>query len=384
MSAHVPRLKARVLTVFLLVGLPMLAVGVGLVLAIGRTQLSDRFGQHLQDVAQQTAAGVDAYLSRRLVDVALLGREPELRRMAQAGSSVPFDRAKAAAADDAWLKAVVDNPASRFLADIVSHDAMAGYREVVLTDRFGRVVAASSPPSSSFYGDADWWKAVTAEGGRARVTMTDVRWDERARTHAIAFSVPVPATDSEALAGVLTVVADSRELLAMVGSVQLGATGEAVLLRDNGSIVYSRRAADPNARFFALETFKQQAERLRLGGPDALAHYRAPAPPDDSPWLVGLAASQLGRTYPNASWIVAVSQSEAEVLAPVDKLGWYLVGVFALVAFVILAAALYISMKQAAPAVDVDMHLVRHPGVAHVGEVEPEEEVEAEPAPVRR
>jgi hypothetical protein len=170
----------------------------------------------------------------------------------------------------------------------------------------------------------------------------------------------------------------------MVGGVQLGATGEAVLLRDNGSIVFSRRASDPNARFFALETFKQQLERMRVGGPDTAAYYRASAPPENNPWLVGLAASQLGRAYPNASWVVAVSQSEAEVLGPIDRLGWYLFAVFAIVALVILAAALYISMKQAAPAVDVDMHLVRHPGVAHVGDVGPDEDVDAEPAPVRR
>jgi hypothetical protein len=384
MTAHVPRLKARVLTVFLLVGLPMLAVGVGLVLAVGRSQLSNQFGRHLQDVAQQTAAGVDAYMSRRLVDVVLLGRTPVVRSAAEAGSAIPFDRAKAATADEAWQRAVTENAASKFLADIVSHDAMAGYRELVLTDRFGRVVAASSAPASAYYGDADWWKAVTEENGNARVTMSDVRWDERAHTPLIAFSVPVPAPDSEKLAGVLTVVASSRELLAMVGGVQLGATGEAVLLRDNGSIVFSRRASDPNARFFALETFKQQLERMRVGGPDTAAYYRASAPPENNPWLVGLAASQLGRAYPNASWVVAVSQSEAEVLGPIDRLGWYLFAVFAIVALVILAAALYISMKQAAPAVDVDMHLVRHPGVAHVGDVGPDEDVDAEPAPVRR
>lgn len=384
MTAHVPRLKARVLTVFLLVGLPMLAVGVGLVLAIGRAQLSSQFGRHLQDVAQQTAAGVDAYMSRRLVDVALLGRTPVVRSVAQAGSAMPFDRTKAVTADEAWQKEAIDNPAAKFLADIVAHDAMAGYRELVLTDRFGRVVAASSLPSSPFYGDADWWKAVTEESGRARVTMSDVRWDERARTHTIAFSVPVPSPDSEKLAGVLSVVADSRELLAMIGGVQLGATGEAVLLRDNGSIVFSRRGSDPNARFFALDTLKQSAESLRLGGPDTGAYFRAVVPSDNSPWLVGLAASQLGRTYPNASWIVAVTQLEAEVLGPVNRLGWYLFAVFAIVAFVILAAALYISMKQAEPGVDVDMHLVQHPGVAHVGEVEADEDTDVQPAGIRR
>jgi hypothetical protein len=178
-------------------------------------------------------------------------------------------------------------------------------------------------------------------------------------------------------------VADSRELLAMVGGVQLGATGEATLLRDNGSIVFSRRVFDPNARFFALDTLKQKVEGLRMGSPDTGAYFRAVAP-DNSRWLVGLAASQLGRTYPNASWIVAVSQSEAEVLAPVDRLGWYLIGVFAFVAFVILAAALYISMKQAAPTVEVDMHLVRHPGVSHVGDVGPDEEANTEATPARR
>ena len=383
MSAHIPRLKARVLTVFLLVGLPMLAVGIGLVLAVGRAQLSSQFGRHLQDVAQQTAAGVDAYMSRRLVDVALLGRTPVLRRAAQESSAVPFDRAKAITPDEAWQKMVFGNPAAAFLADIVAHDELVGYWDVVLTDRFGRVVAASSLPSSPFYGDADWWKAVTEDSSRARVTMTDVRWDQRARTPLIAISAPVPAADSEKLAGVLTVVADGREVLAMVGGVKLGATGEAVLLRDNGSIVFSRRTVDPNARFFAVDSLKPQVERLRQGGPDTAAHFRA-ASPDRSLWLVGLAASQLGRTYPNASWIVAVSQSEAEVLAPVDRLGWYIVGVFALVAFVILAAALYISMKQAAPTVDVDMHLVRHPGVAHVGDAQPDEEVNGETAAARR
>jgi hypothetical protein len=384
MSAHVPRLKARVLTVFLLVGLPMLAVGVGLVLAIGRAQLSDQFGRHLQDVAQQTAAGVDAYMSRRLVDVVMFGRAPEVRRAAYAGSAVPFDRAKVAAADDAWRRAVLDNAASKLLTDIVSHDAMAGYRELVLTDKFGRVVAASGPPAGAFFGDADWWTAVTEDAAHARVTMSDVRWDEGARGHTVAFAVPVPEPDSENLAGVLRVVADGRELLAMVGGVQLGATGEAILVRDNGSIVFSRRASDPNARFFALDVLKQQVERLRTGSPDAVAHFRASAPSDGSQWLVGLAASQLGRTYPNASWIVAVSQAEAEVLAPVNRLGWYLIAVFAIVAFVVLAAALYISMKQAAPSVDVDMHLVRHPSVAHVGEVEADEDVAADTAAGQR
>jgi hypothetical protein len=379
MSARHPHIKARVLTVFLLVGLPLLAIGFGIALAIGRQHLRGQFGQHLQESAQQTAAAVDAYVYRRLVDVSLLGRTPEVRRAAQAGSALPFDRAKVVTAGAA--AASLDPPASKFLADIVAHDTV--YRELVLTDRHGRVVAASGPPSTAFLGEADWWKAVTEDSGRGRVTMSDVTWDDRARIHAIAFAAPVPAPEGEALTGVLKVVVDSRELLAMVGGVQLGASGEAVLLRDNGSVVFARRQTDPNARFFALTPLLERVAVMRQGGPEAGTFFRAASPTDGSPFLVGLAASQLGRSYPNASWLVAVSQSEAELLAPVRALGWYLFAVIALVALLVLALALYFSMRLEAPQVDVDMHLVRHPPLAHVGDVQIQEEAGSEPVVVR-
>jgi hypothetical protein len=156
-----------------------------------------------------------------------------------------------------------------------------------------------------------------------------------------------------------------------------------VLLRDNGSVVFSRRQADPNARFFALTPLLERVAVMRMGGPEAGAYFRAQGPMDKSPWLVGIAASQLGRSYPNASWLVAVTQSEAELLGPVRALGWYLFAVIAIVTLLVLSLALYFSMRLEAPQVDVDMHLVRHPAVAHVGDVGTDEEMPAEPAIVR-
>jgi hypothetical protein len=374
MPAHLPRLNKRVLAVFLVVGLPILALGIGVVLALGQARLTESYGRHLAQVAQQTAASIDAYVYRRLLDVSLIARTPDLRVEALASSSRPFAQDDAEALDRVWqqrgarpdaLAVLLQTKVSKYLADIVAHDRI--YRELLLTDRFGRLVAASGPSTDYFQGDEDWWKATVEGSGQAMVT--DVRWDESARVHAIEIAVPVPEPDSDVLAGVLKVVTDSREMLAAVGGVQFGASGQAVLLRENGSIVFSRRTSDPSARFFASEEIQKQAPALLAGGPESGAFFKAPSPEGDVQ-LVGLAASQLGRTYQHLSWVVAVTQSEREALAPVEAIGLYLLIVFVLTVAVVLLLALWFSVRLEAPAVEEDMRLVEHPPVSHVGDVD--------------
>ncbi len=374
MSARLPRLNKRVLAVFLLVGLPILALGIGVVLSLGQTRLSESFGRHLAQVAQQTAASVDAYVYRRLLDVSLIARTPDLRREARTGSARPFDASDAAALDKIWqqqgarpdaLAALLQTPVSRYLADIVAHDRI--YRELLLTDRFGRLVAASGPTTDYFQGDEDWWK--TAAEGRGQVMMTDVRWDDSARVHAVEIAVPVPEPESDVLAGVLKVVTDSREMLAAVGGVQFGASGQAMLLRENGSIVFSRRTSDASARFFASDEVRQRGAALLAGGPEASEFFKASSGEGDTQ-LVGLAASQLGRSYKHLAWIVAVTQSENEALAPVQAIGWYLLAVLGLTMAAVLLLALWFSVRLEAPAVEEDMRLVEHAPVSHVGDVD--------------
>jgi hypothetical protein len=368
MTAHVPRLNSRVLTVFLLVSLPVLTVGSAVVLAFGHARLSASYGQHLEDVAQQAAAGIDAYVYRRILDVALLARTPDLRREAAASSRAPLERGAQAHRDTSAVPAAApDNAASQYLADLVAQDRT--YREMLLTDRHGRLVAAGGPSTGRFYGDADWWRAAFDDGRQGRVSISDVHWDRGAGSHLIAIAAPVQAPEDGALVGILRVVADSRELLALVGNLQLGESGGAWLLRRNGSVVFSRRAVDPNARFFASDVLTSRMTTVRQSGPIGGTYFEARGP-DGSEQIVGVAESQLGASYPSLQWIVAVSQARSELLAPVAMVGWYLGLLVGLVALIVLALALWFSVRLAAPQVDVDMHLVEHPQVSHVGELD--------------
>ncbi|MCL4844970.1 MAG: hypothetical protein KJ066_00415 [Acidobacteria bacterium] len=365
-SRHL-RLNPRVLTVFLIVGLPILALGVMVILWQGQARLTASQGEHLSQVAQQVASAVDTYVFRRILDISLVGRTPDLRAEAARGSAQPFSNEESARRARSWPDAVWDTAASRYLADLVVHDRI--YREALLTDRYGRIVAASHRADIAFVGDEDWWKSAAESGQRGGVSITDVRWDEATRTHILEVAVPVEAPDTETLAGVLKVVVDSRELLALVGGVSLGSTGDAVLLRDNGSVVFSRRTSDPNARFFARDALVARLDALRDLGPDAGTFFTSAA--GDTSRVVGLASSQLGLSYPNLGWIVAVSQAEDELLAPVRSLGWYLLLLVVLLAAMVLGVALYFSMRLAVPTDEVaPLHLVDHPVVGHVGDEE--------------
>jgi hypothetical protein len=238
---------------------------------------------------------------------------------------------------------------------------------MILTDRHGRLIAASNPTTDYFQGDEDWWIAAFDDGRRGRVSISDVRWDPSASAYAIEISAPVSAVADESVAGVLKVVTDSREMLALVGNLQLGQTGGAWLLRRNGTIVFSRYTTDPKARFFASDTLKARMDALWATGPIGTAHFEAQTP-DGEKQIVGVAASQLGASYPALPWVVAVSQAESELVAPLSMLGWYLLMLVALTALIVVGLALWFSIRLGAEAVDVDMHLVQHPAVSHVGE----------------
>lgn len=376
MSAHVPPLSRRALTVFLLVGLPILALGVALVLALGQARLRDLNGRHLEQVAAQTAAGIDAYVYRRILDVSVLGRVPELRAAATAASRQPFDKAVSERIDAEWAAAktapasvasVLTSPAAQFLADIAQRDPT--YKELLLTDRSGRLVAASNPTTDYFQGDEDWWMNAYGEGRAGAVGLSDVSWDASAGRHAIQIAVPVTSPADESLVGILKVVTDSREMLALVGGVQLGTTGEAQLVRPDASIVFSRRAVEPSARFFAADALRDRVTRLSSGAPLEGSYFAADGA-NGQEILVGMAPSQLSRSYPNVAWFVVVTQASEELMAPVASLGWYLLLTLALTAIAILIFALWFSMRLAAPPLEADMHLVEHPAVMHVGETD--------------
>ena len=361
-------LNTRVLTSVLVVGLPVLVVGTAVVLSIGQGRLKDAQTLRLTEMAEYIASTTDAHMFRSILDGAVLARVPELREAATAGSRRPFDRRTAEELDREWQRDsggtakrldILNSSASRFLADLSRNDPVL--REILVTDRFGRLVAASNVTSDYLQSDEAWWSEAFDQG-RGRIAVSDVKRDESAGIYAFEIAVPVSSAQSDELQGVMKIVADSREMLAGVGGVEFGSTSEAMLVRPNGSIVFSRRPHGPDDRFFASDLLREHLEAQLRRKEGATPITFDATDQDGTARRVVLAPSQLGRSYPTLNWYVALSVERDELLAPFQSLIWYLMSAFALTAIAVLVIALWLSLRLAAPTIDpaVDMHLVDH------------------------
>jgi hypothetical protein len=364
---HLPPLNFRVFTVLVFVSLPLLVAAATLVLGVGQAKLRDSYGTQLAQVAEHTAAAVDTYVFRRIIDAQILSRVAEIRSAAAAGNARPLNLAELRTLGQSWTRepgatartlGVLETPASRFLREIVENDRI--YREIFVTDRSGRLVAASNVTSTYYQATEDWWREAFDDGVRGRVSVGDVTWDESSHSHAVQIAMPVLDRPEGNLVGILKVVADARELLAVVGSLRMGSTGEAMLIRPDATVVYNRGVTGMKSQFFAADLLRERLKLDRGGDPQYRLQFSA-LNQDGRSWVVAVAPSQLSASYPHLAWLVAVTQAEDELFAPVRAQWWHLLGVLGAFALVVLAVAAWFSMRLAAPSLEPELHVYQHP-----------------------
>ena len=191
-ASWIARANLRVIATLLAVAFPALVVAGSIAWSVGQGQLRDSYGRLFVRMAEQSAAAVDAFVFRRIVDVATLAKTPLLGQASERASEMAFDQGAVEETDRTWTRhiglppdaaALLDSAESRFLHDVVRGDPI--YREILVADRFGRLVAASGVTSDYFQGDEQWWLEASGQG---LVTVSDVAWDESAQV----FAVEVP------------------------------------------------------------------------------------------------------------------------------------------------------------------------------------------------
>ena len=383
MALRLPHLNARVFAVFLIVGLPIFAIGAFLAIGAGQAQLRQSFGEQLGQMAEHTTAALDAYIYRRIIDATVIARVPDVRAAAATGNAVAFERAPTTPLRADWMRRDAGGrPALRqpweaattYFVDVARADPL--FRDIVATDSFGRVVASAVPRASYFVAGESWWKEAFGDGTRGSVSVTDLRWDPRAGVYIMGIAAPIPVAGNDQLSGILHISIDAREILALVADLQLGGTGNTYLLREDGSVIYSRWPS-PKGAFFAADLIRERLSMIPPGNQPLRLALAARAP-DGSRQMVGVARSQLGLSYPHLSWLLAVSQPESTILGPVTAVGWNLLLVLALTLAGVLAFALWDSYRLAAKPelmeMEANLQLVRHPKVHWIAEEEEDEQ----------
>ncbi len=261
------------LTVLLLVAaaLPLL-VALGVMTTQGERLRRESVDQSLQAAARARAAAMAVLLSNDVHQVSALAAEDVLVDAAERAGREAIDAAAVAELEQRWptltdedpaLRAILDAPAARPLGRFARIHPEC--HEILLTDRFGRLLAASGRTSDYDQADEDWWQRAYNDGA-GQIVVLPVQYDRSAGQWSIDVCVPLRAGGGAdgPVVGVCKAVFGLTEWIGY--ATPIDADTELLLVDADGAIL-SGRGRDP---------YRQQLDR-----------WTAPADQAGPPFVVG-------------------------------------------------------------------------------------------------
>jgi hypothetical protein len=231
---------------------------------------------------------------------------------------------------------LLGNPASVFLREFIS--VVPTFREILVTDSQGRLVAATKKTSDYFQGDEQWWQSAYQEGHGKRF-ISDIHFDESANINGISIAEPIKEPPSDEAIGIVKVIVGVDEITAFVDSVKLGGGTHAELIRADGKGIVG-----------PLRVLHYQfPEGFQL---TALSHLAVEAtevrtlPEEKRPVLLGLPRFRFRDHVDELDWYVVINTPSDEVSVPLHRINtWLLYAV--LVSAIIVAGLAFIFSRFA-------------------------------------
>jgi diguanylate cyclase (GGDEF)-like protein len=212
----------------------------------------------------------------------------------------------------------MDRPAMEALEDFRQRDPLE-YHLLVLTDREGKVIAASPRGAAirSSYRDEPGWNAAFAHG-EGKVFISDIAWDPAMSVFTL--NVGLPVRHKGKTAGVLLVLHTVGRLFKSVTDVHIGRTDHTMLASSDGTLLFCPVFEIRNhtlSKVLTREIFKEEAgwtftrEDVHYPGPEALNGF-APVHLQ----IDNLSPESLG----GKRWYIFTSQNPTETYEPLRSL----------------------------------------------------------------
>ena len=147
--------------------------------------------------------------------------------------------------DSPWMKEVLGNRAAQCLRQMQVVDGRI--RQLMITDRFGQLVASTNRTEDFFQADEEWWQQAYA-GGKGRIFIPQIGYNtEASKAWTIDLCVPIKSGDS--VIGVAKAEIDVSQWVETVASsdgvpiTRLPANIGLMLVAKDGTIIYRRDTA---------------------------------------------------------------------------------------------------------------------------------------------
>lgn len=108
--------------------------------------------------------------------------------------------------------------------------------ELVITDRFGATIAASSRTSDYLQSDEEWWQAAWNNGNGA-MYISQPTFDESSKTFALILAVPIHSSIDNSVIGVLQSTYRLDTLINLIVNQRIGETGRMQLLLPDNTLL---------------------------------------------------------------------------------------------------------------------------------------------------
>ncbi len=356
-----PKFDYRTFSILLLIGVvPMLIITWFLFGSYEDTYI-DMVGTNLSDAADTAFSLINSYLQNQIIIVAGIAESPSLRAAIAAGNAdlkgnLEEVRKSIPKMAESWLKldrqsaqvkSILDNPASAFLRrySVIN----PAFREIIVTDFFGRLAAATSQSAGYYHAHDDWWKETYGDGRRGSVYIGDVHYDPVSKTYLMNIAQPLLDNDRGVI-GVINVVLDMQGIHALVGSIQAGSGRSVALIHAKGDVIsapgYSSLQQTTYPATLEILTAREKEKR----------YFLASTP---SPSVYGMTRRSFSEMYPHLNWIVVTSGHVADVKGPLPQLRKYFMILIGGMFLLALIATLMLSRVESRPVLEEDPHLER-------------------------
>ena len=341
-------LRTKLILAFLVVSL--LSIGVVAFVAdyTNRQVLLEKAGANVKAVANLQASALGNLLIRQVETLQTLSLNKLLQDAVEAISvSYTGDpRAEVEALDQQWRAAgdTVSLVQARLNNELASElrkfqDTFPNHVELLITDQYGALVAATDRPPDYDEWDEEWWQAAF-NNGAGSIYISQPTINEDISDLGIIIAVPLYAHNTRSVVGVLRTVYRATALQDLLVSVE-GTIGHTDLLLPEGQL------------------FTPDTNTLVLSDPDTLAQLQASAAAnyaeftfEGEPNLVSQApvtAITGESTIAALGWTLVVHQPRAEVLASVEAQTQSTVLLALVIAGVVAGAAVILARQLTSP-----------------------------------
>jgi methyl-accepting chemotaxis protein len=142
---------------------------------------------------------------------------------------------------EATVGEIGKNETSAYLIDFLTSNPEEV--EVFVTDIRGLNIGMTDRTSDFLQADENWWKSTFADGNGATY-LAPVEYDESAKSYAMDIGIPILDPETKQTIGILRGTLDISVMINALKNVEMGSTGNIVLIDRNGIVLYSRNQQD--------------------------------------------------------------------------------------------------------------------------------------------